>query len=88
MVQDCIGPNVKGSASKLPATSTGRGAILLLENLRCYKQEESNDPVFAGELASIADNERDPLLYEYSKITLLYAIDFQFSQEYTCQDLI
>ena len=51
-VNDCIGPDVKDAVSKLPTTG---GAILLLENLRFYKQEEKNDPVFGGQLASIAD---------------------------------
>jgi phosphoglycerate kinase len=51
-VPDCIGPQVKDAVSKLPAAG---GAILLLENLRFYKQEETNDPVFAQSLASIAD---------------------------------
>jgi phosphoglycerate kinase len=51
-VPDCIAPQVKDAASKLPTTG---GAILLLENLRFYPQEEANDPVFAQALASIAD---------------------------------
>ena len=29
--------------------------VLLLENLRFYKGEESNDPIFAEKLASLAD---------------------------------
>ena len=46
---DCIGA---------PATETiaaNRGGVILLENLRYHAEEESNDPKFAAELASLAD---------------------------------
>mmetsp|Transcript_99183 Transcript_99183/g.286194 ORF Transcript_99183/g.286194 Transcript_99183/m.286194 type:complete len:430 (-) Transcript_99183:117-1406(-) len=51
-VDDCIGDKVKDAVSKLPKEG---GAILLLENLRFYKEEEKNAPEFAKSLASIAD---------------------------------
>ena len=48
MAPDCIGPAVE---AMLPAP----GEILLLENLRFHKEEEANDPVFAQQLAKLAD---------------------------------
>lgn len=51
-VDDCIGDKVKAAVDGLPKEG---GSILLLENLRFYKQEEKNDPDFAKSLASIAD---------------------------------
>ncbi len=51
-VDDCIGDKVKNAVSNLPKEG---GAILLLENLRFYKQEEKNNTEFATSLASIAD---------------------------------
>ncbi|MBN3033899.1 MAG: phosphoglycerate kinase [Candidatus Saganbacteria bacterium] len=48
--KDCIGPEVAGAAAKLRA-----GDILLLENVRFYKEEEKNDPAFAEKLAALAD---------------------------------
>ena len=50
MADDCIGPKTKTLASELKP-----GEVLLLENLRFHKEEEKNDPTFAGELASMAD---------------------------------
>lgn len=47
---DCIGPEVE---SKLAAISNGE--VLLLENVRFYKEEEKNEPEFAKKLASVAD---------------------------------
>jgi len=49
-VKDCIGPEVENAVSKI-----NNGDILLLENVRFYPQEESNDPEFAKKLASLAD---------------------------------
>lgn len=49
-VDDCIGPEVKKAVEALP-----EGGILLLENVRFYKEEEANDPEFAGKLAELAD---------------------------------
>jgi phosphoglycerate kinase len=51
-IDDCIGDKVKGAVANLPKEG---GAVLLLENLRFYKQEENNDPDFAQSLASLAD---------------------------------
>jgi phosphoglycerate kinase len=48
MAPDCVGPAV---AALKPAP----GTILLLENLRFHKEEESNDPEFSKQLASLAD---------------------------------
>jgi phosphoglycerate kinase len=47
---DCIGEEAKTLASGLKS-----GEVLLLENLRFYKNEEKGDPEFAEKLASLAD---------------------------------
>ncbi|CAL5095601.1 unnamed protein product [Urochloa decumbens] len=47
---DVIGPEVEKLVSALP-----NGGVLLLENVRFYKEEEKNDPEFAQKLASLAD---------------------------------
>ncbi|XP_017247797.1 phosphoglycerate kinase, chloroplastic [Daucus carota subsp. sativus] len=47
---DCIGPEVEKLVASLP-----EGGVLLLENVRFYKEEEKNDPEFAKKLASVAD---------------------------------
>ena len=47
---DCIGTHVTESVKKLE-----QGQVLLLENLRFYKEEESNDKDFAKKLANLAD---------------------------------
>ena len=46
---DCTGEEVHKAVSTLPA-----GGVMLLENLRFHAGEESNDPEFASELASLA----------------------------------
>lgn len=51
-VDDCIGDKVKEAVAELPGTG---GSILVLENLRFRKDEESNVESFAEGLASIAD---------------------------------
>jgi phosphoglycerate kinase len=51
-VDDCIGDKVKDAVSKLPAEG---GAILLLENLRFYKEEEKNEESFAKSLSELGD---------------------------------
>lgn len=48
--KETIGEKVKSKIKKLPQKS-----ILLLENLRFYKQEEDNNPIFAHSLAALAD---------------------------------
>ena len=47
---DCVGEAAQAAASKLKP-----GHILLLENLRFHKEEETNDMDFAEKLASLAD---------------------------------
>ena len=47
---DCVGPKVINLASQLKP-----GDVLLLENLRFHPGEETNDPQFASELASLGD---------------------------------
>ncbi|RWR81944.1 phosphoglycerate kinase, cytosolic-like protein [Cinnamomum micranthum f. kanehirae] len=47
---DCIGPEVEKMVAGLP-----EGGVLLLENVRFYKEEEKNEPEFAKKLASLAD---------------------------------
>lgn len=50
MANDCIGQEVEKLVAGLPD-----GGVLLLENVRFYKEEEKNDPEFAKKLASLAD---------------------------------
>ncbi|KAJ0975871.1 hypothetical protein J5N97_017836 [Dioscorea zingiberensis] len=50
MANDCIGEEVEKMVAALPD-----GGVLLLENVRFYKEEEKNDPEFAKKLASLAD---------------------------------
>jgi phosphoglycerate kinase len=47
---DCIGPQVEAAVAAL-----GPGDVLLLENLRFHAEEETNDPKFAKQLASLAE---------------------------------
>ena len=49
-VDDCIGEKVARAVAAL-----NDGDILVLENLRFYKQEEKNDPEFSRQLASLGD---------------------------------
>ncbi|KAI9989372.1 hypothetical protein PInf_019651 [Phytophthora infestans] len=49
-LDDCIGPQVDASIDQLQD-----GEIVLLENVRFYKQETKNDPEFAKQLAHDAD---------------------------------
>jgi len=50
MAPDCIGEEVESMAASLQP-----GEVLLLENLRFYKEETENEPVFAEKLARLAD---------------------------------
>ncbi|VFQ85547.1 unnamed protein product [Cuscuta campestris] len=50
MANDCIGEEVEKLVAQIP-----EGGVLLLENVRFYKEEEKNDPEFAKNLASLAD---------------------------------
>jgi phosphoglycerate kinase len=47
---DCIGDAVASTVAGL-----SNGAVVLLENVRFYAEEEKNDPEFAKKLASVAD---------------------------------
>jgi len=47
---DCIGEEARNKARDLKP-----GEVLLLENLRFYKQEEKGDPAFAEKLAQLGD---------------------------------
>ncbi len=49
-VDDSVGPEVQDEIAKMK-----NGDILLLENLRFYKDEEKNDPEFSKQLALLAD---------------------------------
>ncbi len=49
-VNDCIGDEPKKAIAGLP-----EGGIVLLENVRFYKEEEANDEGFAKSLADLAD---------------------------------
>ncbi|MBM3135427.1 MAG: phosphoglycerate kinase [Chloroflexi bacterium] len=47
---DCVGPAVQAAVAAMRP-----GDVLLLENLRFHAEEEANDPVFARQLAALAD---------------------------------
>ena len=47
---DCIGEAVDSAVAKL-----GNGDVLMLENLRFYKEETDNDPAFSGKLAGLGE---------------------------------
>ena len=47
---DCVGDGVAAAAEDL-----GNGDVLLLENVRFYKEETANDPAFAEQLAAVAE---------------------------------
>ena len=49
-VNDCIGASVQSAVESLR-----NGEVLLLENVRFYAEETENDPVFAQQLASVAE---------------------------------
>ena len=49
-VNDCVGPQVKTAVDSMKD-----GDVILLENLRFYKQEEKNDADFSKQLAENAD---------------------------------
>jgi phosphoglycerate kinase len=50
MAPDCIGENIQ-----LLATQLSNGSVMLLENVRFHKGETDNDPVFAAQLAELAE---------------------------------
>jgi len=50
MAEDCIGDAVQEQVKALR-----EGNVLLLENLRFYKEEEKNDPAFAEKLSKLAE---------------------------------
>lgn len=49
-LNDCIGEEVEREVASMK-----EGDVVLLENIRFYKEEEANDPEFAKKLASLAD---------------------------------
>src|SRR5690606_34138517 len=49
-INDCIGEEVKKAVN-----ATNYGEIILLENLRFYKQETKNDAEFARQLAALGN---------------------------------
>lgn len=50
LLKETIGENVKDVISKM-----NQGDVVLIENVRMFKEEELNDPVFSKELASLAE---------------------------------
>ncbi len=48
-LDDCLGKDIKEKIRK------GKSRIYFLENLRFYREEEQNNPIFAHSLASLAD---------------------------------
>ena len=49
-VEDCVGEKVNGAIDDL-----SDGEVLLLENVRFYKEETENDEVFSRQLAELTD---------------------------------
>ncbi|HEX7260124.1 MAG TPA: phosphoglycerate kinase [Candidatus Saccharimonadia bacterium] len=49
-IPECVGPKAEAAAADLKP-----GEIILLENTRFHKAEDDNDPVFAKQLASLAE---------------------------------
>ena len=49
-VNDCIGEEPQKAVAEM-----AEGDIMLLENVRFYKEETANDPEFARKLAAVAD---------------------------------
>jgi phosphoglycerate kinase len=49
-VDDCIGEKVEQAVAAMKP-----GDVVLLENVRYYKEEEANEPAFAEKLAKVAD---------------------------------
>ncbi|MEE8163286.1 MAG: phosphoglycerate kinase [Anaerolineae bacterium] len=49
-LDDCVGRKVEAAVAEMR-----RGDVILLENTRFHPEEESNHPVYARELASLAD---------------------------------
>jgi phosphoglycerate kinase len=56
---DCVGETARAAVEKAQQQTGGpgaaRGGVVLLENLRFHPEEEKNDPVFAKQLASLAE---------------------------------
>lgn len=50
LLSDCIGSDVEAAVGRLE-----KGRAVLLENVRFHKEEEENDPLFAGQLAKLAE---------------------------------
>ena len=50
-----LAPDCIGDATEAMVASLQPGEVLLLENLRFYKEETENEPVFAAKLAQLAD---------------------------------
>jgi len=49
-LDDCVGPEVEAAVAEMQPSD-----VILLENVRFHSGDESNDPAFAKELASLAD---------------------------------
>ncbi|MFH1066512.1 MAG: phosphoglycerate kinase [bacterium] len=49
-LNDCVGNRIRAKVMAMKA-----GEIVMLENLRFHKEEEENDPVFARQLADLAE---------------------------------
>lgn len=50
LASDCIGESAESAVAAM-----NNGDVLLLENVRFYKEEEANDPAFAASLAKLCD---------------------------------
>lgn len=52
-VDDCIGPEVEKAVGAMK-----NGELLLLENVRFYKEEEKNEPEFAKKVRTVEIGEK------------------------------
>jgi len=50
-----LAADVIGDDARAKAAALAEGEVMVLENVRFHKEETSNDPIFARELASLAD---------------------------------
>ena len=88
--ESCVGP-----ATEAQAKALAPGDVLLLENLRFFKQEKANDQAFARDLARLADvyvndafgssHRAHASIYSVPRYTRAKAVGFLIQQE--CENL-
>jgi phosphoglycerate kinase len=81
---DCVGTDIEGYVREM-----NKGDILLLENLRFQKEEESNDPEFSKKLSSLADiYVNDAFSTSHRKHSSTYGAAWMFDIRLACFNLI